>query len=96
MSVRIFNIEFNSYPESNRNNDADTYPNAGFYKKYTDNPSGSSNTPQITSDDIKTHFLDVASGVDTSGINKRMSKDISMDSTDAEDVELVQDFIFRI
>jgi hypothetical protein len=52
-------------------------------------------TRQITSDDIKNHFLDIALGVETFGINKRIPKDISMDSTIPSDKELVQNFIFE-
>jgi hypothetical protein len=51
--------------------------------------------PHITSDEIKTHFLDIALGVESFGINKRIPKDISMDSSIASDRELVQNFILE-
>jgi hypothetical protein len=50
---------------------------------------------QISSDDIKTHFLDIALGVETFGISKRIPRDISMDITTTSDTEIVQNFILE-
>ena len=50
---------------------------------------------QISSDDIKTHFLDIALGVETLEISRRIPTYISMDITTASDTEIVQNFILE-
>jgi hypothetical protein len=53
-------------------------------------------TPRgITSDDVKTHFMDLAFGVGSSTINKNIPLEISSDSASNSDKELIEKFILE-
>ena len=50
---------------------------------------------QITSDEIKTHFLDIALGVETLEISKKIPTEIAMETNSDSDTEVVQNFILE-
>ncbi len=53
-------------------------------------------TPRaITSEDIKTHFMDLAFGVETYRISKNIPYEISTGSAGSGDKEVIQNFIFE-
>ncbi len=59
-------------------------------------PLAAAQTPRaITSEDIKTHFMDLAFGVETYRISKKIPSEISTGSASSGDKEVLQNFIFE-